>query len=188
MIENILTRKNCTVKVKITVKSLLSVGLVALAVILPQLVHLALGASGGVEWLPMYLPVLLGGCLLGAEWGLGVGVLSPVVSFAITALFGNPMPASARLPFMICELAVMAAVSGLFSEKISKNGWTAFAAVILAFTAGRTLFMILALIFAPLTPFTPALIWSQIESGLVGMILQCVLIPFAVMGLRKLLA
>ena len=188
MIENILVRKNCGAKLKITVKSLVSASLIALAVILPQLVHLAAGASGGAEWLPMYLPVLLGGCILGTVWGLGVGVLSPVASFAITALFGNPMPAAARLPFMMAELATMAAISGLFADRIAKNGWTAFAAVILAFAAGRTLFMILALVFAPLTPFTPALVWSQIESGLLGMTLQCVLVPFAVMGLRKLSA
>ncbi len=63
MIENILVRKNVSLKLKITVKSLISVGIVALAVILPQLVHLAAGQAGGVQWLPMYLPVLIGSML-----------------------------------------------------------------------------------------------------------------------------
>lgn len=48
MIENVLVRKNLSLKVKITVKSLISAGIIALAVILPQLVHLALGQPGGV--------------------------------------------------------------------------------------------------------------------------------------------
>ena len=76
MIENVLVRKNLSLKVKITVKSLISAGIIALAVILPQLVHLIAGQPGGVQWLPMYLPVLLGGCLLGWTWGLGVGIAS----------------------------------------------------------------------------------------------------------------
>ena len=187
MLENILTRKNCSLKIKMAVKSLLSVGLVALAVILPQIVHAALGASGGVQWLPMYLPVLLGGCLLGWVWGLGIGVASPVVSFLITLAAGNPMPALARLPFMVAELAVFAAISGLFSKKIAANGWLAFPAVLLAQVAGRTTFMLLVLIFQSVTPFTPAVIWSQIQSGLLGMVLQAVIVPFIVMGLKKLL-
>ena len=69
MIETILVRKNLSLKMRITVKTLISIGIVALAVVLPQLVHLALGQSGGVQWLPMYLPVLLGGCLLGTWYG-----------------------------------------------------------------------------------------------------------------------
>ena len=187
MIENILVRKNLSLKLRITVKSLISAGIVALAVILPQLVHLIAGQSGGVQWLPMYLPVLIGGCLLGWAWGLGIGVASPVVSFLITLAFGNPMPALARLPFMIAELAVFAAVAGLFTKKIAVNGWMAFPAVLLAQVSGRSLFMVLVLVFQSVTPFTPALIWSQIQAGLLGMVLQAVIVPFIVMGLKKLL-
>lgn len=187
MLENILVKKNYSLKIKITIKSLVSLGIVALAVILPQLVHVVLGQAGGVRWLPMYLPVLLGGCLLGWAWGFGVGVASPVVSFFITFAAGDPMSAFARLPFMTAELAVFAAVSGLFSKKIAENGWMAFPAVLLAQISGRTVFMLLALIFQEVTPFTPALIWSQIQEGLLGMLLQAVLVPLAVMYLGRIL-
>lgn len=132
MVENVLTAKGLNVKIKISIKTAISVVLIAMAVGLPQLVHLAAGAQGGMQWLPMYLPVLLGGCLLGMWWGLGIGVLSPVVSFAITSAAGNPMPLAARLPFMIVELAVFAVISGLFSKKITQNKWLAFPAVLLA--------------------------------------------------------
>lgn len=187
MFENVLTRKHYSLKVKITIKSLVSATLVALAVILPQVLHVALGQAGGVQWLPMYLPVLLGGCLLGAAWGLGIGIASPIVSFLITLAFGNPMPALARLPFMVAELAVFSVISGLFTKKIAANAWLAFPAVLLAQVAGRTAFMLLVLIFQSVTPLTPALIWSQIQTGLLGMVLQAVLVPFAVMGLKKLM-
>ena len=187
MIENVLIRKNLSLKIKITIKGLISTGIVALAVILPQLVHLIAGQSGGVEWLPMYLPVLIGGCLLGWAWGLGVGIASPVISFLITLAFGNPMPALARLPFMAAELAVFALVSGLFSEKIVKNGWMAFPAVLLAQVSGRAFFLLLITIFQSVAPFTPQMIWGQIQTGFTGLIAQAVAVPFIVMGLKKLL-
>ncbi|HRF35776.1 MAG TPA: hypothetical protein PLZ09_00585, partial [Clostridia bacterium] len=60
MLDAVLTRKNVSFKFKITIKTMVSVGLIALAVILPQIIHATLGASGGSQWLPMYLPVLIG--------------------------------------------------------------------------------------------------------------------------------
>ena len=48
MIEQVLSRHNAALRVKITVKTLISLGVVALAVLFPQIVHLALGAPGGV--------------------------------------------------------------------------------------------------------------------------------------------
>lgn len=187
MLENALTQRNLSVKVKVTIKSLISVGLIALAVILPQIVHLTMGAEGGMKLLPMYLPVLIGGCLLGTYWGLGIGVLSPIVSFLITSAMGNPMPALARLPFMVVELAVFASISGIFSKKIAENGWMAFPAVLLASVAGRTVFMLLVLIFQTVIPFTPEAIWSQIQSGLLALIAQAILVPFIVMVLKAIL-
>lgn len=187
MIDSVLVRKNVGLKLKITIKSLISIGLVALAVALPQIIHLALGQSGGVKWLPMYLPVLIGGCLLGWKWGLGVGILSPMVSFLLTLSFGEPMPALSRLPYMIAELAVFALVTGLFSKKISENSWMAFPAILLAQVSGRTFFLLLSLVFQSVSPLKATVVWTQIQSGLLGVILQAVIVPFAIMGLSRLL-
>lgn len=187
MFENAMTMRNLSVRTKITCKTLVSAGLIALAVILPQLVHLALGQPGGVKWLPMYLPVLIGGCLLGAKWGLAVGVLSPLVSFLITTAMGNPMPAAPRLPFMMAELAVFALVSGLFTKRIAANGLWAFPAVILAQICGRAAFLLLVAATQSMTQFTPAMIWGQIKTGFVGLAVQAVLVPVIIIALRKLL-
>lgn len=187
MIENVLTLKNASVKVKVTVKTLVSLGVIALAVILPQIFHLAIGGASGMTYLPMYLPVLIGGCLLGAWWGLGVGVASPVVSFLITLAFGNPMPALARLPFMAAELAAMAAITGAFSGAIVKNGWMAFPAVLLALVGGRLLFLGLVAVFQTVSALGVAVVWAQIGTGLAGLVLWAVVAPFIVMGLRKLI-
>lgn len=187
MIENVLTRRHFSAKLKVTVKGLIAAGIVALAVVLPQLVHLALGQAGGAEWLPMYLPVLLGGCLLGVRWGLGIGVVSPVASFLITLAFGDPMPAAARLPFMVAELAVFGAVSGLFAKRIAENSRLAFPAVLSAQVSGRAVFLLSAVLFQAVTQFTPALVWSQIQTGFLGLLLQAVLVPLLVMGLKAIL-
>lgn len=183
MIDAILTRRNVSVKTKITVKSLVSAALIALAVILPQIVHAALGAPGGVKWLPMYLPVLIGGCLLGWKWGLSVGVLSPIVSFLVTLSFGNPMPAAVRLPYMIAELAVFATVTGLFSKAISEKSRMAFPAVLLAAVAGRLTFLAVAAIFQTVSPLSAAIVWEQIQTGLLGLVLQAVIAPAIIMVL-----
>lgn len=187
MLENVLTKNNAASKTKITCKTLVSIGLIALAVVLPQLVHLVLGQPGGVQLLPMYLPVLIGGCLLGWRWAMFVGVLSPLASFALTSLMGNPMPVLARLPFMMAELAVFAVVSGLFSNKIYKNGLWAFPAVLAAQLAGRAVFLGLAFIFQSIAPFTTEMIWSQILAGRLGLAIQLIAVPLIVIGLRAIL-
>lgn len=187
MLENVLTKNNAASKTKITCKTLVSIGLIALAVVLPQLVHLALGQPGGVQLLPMYLPVLIGGCLLGWRWAMFVGVLSPLASFALTSLMSNPMPVLARLPFMMAELAVFAVVSGLFSNKIYKNGLWAFPAVLAAQLAGRAAFLGLAFIFQSVAPFTAEMIWSQILAGWLGLAIQLIAVPLIVIGLRAIL-
>lgn len=187
MIESVLVRKNLSLKVKITVKSLISLSVIVLAVVLPQILHVALGQSSGVKWLPMYLPVLIGGCILGWKWGFGVGVLSPLVSYLITLAFGDPMPALQRLPFMMIELAVFACVSGAFSKKIVENAWVAFPAVLLASVSGRAVFMLCVLVFQSVSTLSPAVVWAQIQSGLLGLVLQAVIVPLIVIGLRKVL-
>ena len=187
MLDAILVQRKVGVKARITTKTLVAVGLVVLVAVLPQIVHVVAGAAGGVTWLPMYLPVLLGGCLLGTVWGLAVGIASPVFSFIVTSMFSNPMPALARLPFMVVELAVFAVVAGLFSKRIAKNNWMAFPAVLLAQVAGRISFVLMVAIFGGMANLTVATVWSQIQTGLIGIVVQAILVPFIVMALAKLI-
>ena len=184
MIENALRSRQVSFKLGITVKALISAGTVALAVLLPQLAHLALGEQAGMRFLPMYLPVLLGGCLLGWQWGLGIGLLSPLVSYLITAAAGSPMPALARMPFMMAELAVFAVVCGVFSDKIARNGLMAFPAVLLAQLGGRSVFLLSAAAFSGVSPLNAAMGWGQIQTGFAGLLIQAVLAPVIIIGLK----
>lgn len=185
MLENVLTIKNATAAKKLSIKAMVSVCIVLLAVVLPQIAHLAVGEMAGVTLLPMYLPILLGGCILGAKWAAGVGLIAPLASFVITSLMGSPMPAAPRLPFMMAELAVFAIVSGLFSDKIVKNGLWAFAAVITAGIAGRLSFLALVFIFQSVTPFTVPMIWGQIKAGFIGLGIQAIIVPVFIIIIRK---
>lgn len=184
MMEQVLTGRRVSFRMKVTVKALVAMGIVALAVGLPQLAHMAAGAQAGVRWLPMYLPVLLGGCLLGTGWGVGVGLAAPLCSFLLTSLAGAAMPAAARLPFMMVELAVFALVTGAFSRRIAGNPLWAFPAVLLAQLGGRGLFLLLAALLQQVSPFAPAVIWSQICQGWPGLVLQLLAVPCMVWGLR----
>ncbi|MBP5308208.1 MAG: hypothetical protein J6Z34_03625 [Clostridia bacterium] len=188
MLDAVLVRRNASLKVKITVKSIVALCVIIGAVALPQLVHLALGQPGGVQWLPMYLPVLVGGCLLGPVWGLGVGILSPAVSFAITSAWGNPMPIAARLPYMMAELGVFALVTGLFSKKISENKWFAFPAVLLAQFSGRAVFLVLTAVFQSVSTLKFTAVWSQVQAGGLGLFIQALIVPFIIIGLQTLAA
>ena len=187
MLENILVQRNVKTKTRIGIKTLVSVLVVALAVALPQIVHVAAGAQGGMIYLPMYLPVVIGGCLLGTWWGLGVGIMSPIVSFAITSLAGNSMPALARLPFMIVELGVFALVSGLFSKLIYKHSWVAIPATLTAFIAGRATFLALVAIFQGVTNLSVGVVWNQILMGWPGLIIIAVVVPVVTILLNVLL-
>lgn len=88
---------------------------------------------------------------------------------------------------MIAELAVWAAVSGLFSKKITENAWVAFPAVLIAAVSGRAVFVALAAIFSAVSPLDAATAWAQVQSGFIGLIAQAVVVPFIVIGLRALL-
>ena len=180
--------RGASTKTKITVKSVVAVAVVALAVVLPELVHMSAGAAGGATWLPMYIPVILGGALLGPVWGLAVGISSPVVSFLITSAMGSPMPALTRLPYMIVELAVFAAVTGLFSKAILKNKALAFPVVIAAIVAGRGVFLLTALLFESVSPISFAAALAQVESGIYGVVLQVVVLPFVIAGIAYLMS
>ena len=186
MIERLLERKNVAFKVKVTIKTIISIAMIAMSVILPQIVHLAIGSKGGVLLLPMYLPVLIGGCILGYKWGLTIGILSPLVSYLLTLAGGNPMPMLYRLPFMMGELGVFGLISGLMSNKIVDNPILAFPTVLISQVAGRSVFFILSVLFNQHMPITITVVYNQLVTGLLGICIQAVIVPIIVILLNKL--
>ena len=168
---------------RISYKCSLSAAVVVAAVLLPAIMHAAAGQSGGATWLPMYIPVIIGGALLGTKWGLAVGILSPAVSYLITTAAGTPMPTAVKLPYMMAELAVFATVAGMFSHTLARRKLSAFPAVIAAALTGRTAFIAMAYLFQGVLPLAPQAALAQVWEGIPGLLLQFTAVPPLLMAL-----
>ena len=178
MLDQVFVKYQVNTGNRIKVRTAVGAVLIAMAVGLPQLAHLAVGASAGVTWLPMYFPVILGGIFLGARFSWCVALLSPLVSFWLTTAFAaEPMPAAARLPFMMAELCVFAVISGLFSRKVSENALYSIPAVVLAGILGRASFLGLVWLFRNHTVLKTAVVWGQLKTGMIGLLAQFILVP-----------
>ena len=66
------------------------------ALLLPQLFHLLGLQQAGQIFLPMHIPVLLSGLLLGWHYGALLGFMTPLLSFLLTG-----MPSADRVLFMM---------------------------------------------------------------------------------------
>lgn len=174
MLDLVLRRQKLSVK--ITVKATIAVLLAALAVALPQLTHALGGAQAGAIYMPMYFPALLAGIMLGRWWGLGVGLVSPLISYGFTSLtLSSAMPALERLPYMILEVGAFGFVSGLFSERAQKSPLIAFPAVLTAEFSGRLIYVIYNLIAGKSISY----LWNSVVTGMTGLWLQAIIAPLA---------
>ena len=164
-------------------QALLTALAVTVAVALPQLCHLlggqlGLGTALGEMLLPMHLPVMLAGLLWGPWVGFACGVLSPIVSFALTG-----MPLAAMVPFMTVELAVY----GLCAGALSGHSMPTVGKVLLAQVAGRVAraLVLAAAVSMELTRLPVSLIWTSITVGAAGILLQLVLLPAVLRAVRR---
>ena len=145
------------------------------AVAIPQILHLIGAASGlgsalGEIFLPMHIAIFMVGLLAGPVAGVVAGALSPAISFALTG-----MPAVAMLPYMVIELAVYGLVTGLLASVKMPT----IVKLLIAQIAGRGIRAIAIVIgfYAFSSPIGVAVIWNSILTGLVGLVLQWVLVP-----------
>ena len=93
-------------------KQLILSGLfIAFGIILPMCFHVF--NMGGSIFLPMHIPVLISGFLLGPICGAIVGVITPILSSFLT---GMP-PVLPTMPIMALELCGYGIVSGILFSK-----------------------------------------------------------------------
>ncbi len=170
---------------KLSVKAQVIGALIALisAVALPQLVHVAgavsgMGTSLGEIFLPMHLPIILMGLLVGPYAAGVAGMLSPLVSFALTG-----MPTSVMLPFMMIELCAYGICAGL----LRNVKLPVILKVLITQIAGRIIRAVAIAVgfYAFSTAVQPAVILTSITAGLFGIILQLIIIPLAVYRLKE---
>lgn len=138
----------------------------------------------GSMMLPMHIPALLCGMVVGGPWGLAVGFICPLLR---SLLFGMPpmYPVALSMAF---ELATYGMISGLVYAKLKDRGVSGiYASLISAMIIGRIVWGITRWIMMAFgTQFSIALfIAGGITSAIPGIILQLVLIPVVIVALQK---
>ena len=137
---------------------------------------------GGRTFLPMHLPVFMGGMLLGWLPGLIIGSLTPVLSCFLT---GMP-PLIPSLPMMFVELALFGLVSGYLYHDKRKNIYFALlsAMVIGRLGAAFVLMLFSDILGIKLHPLT--FVAATFMTGLAGVVFQIVFIPILVKRLENI--
>ena len=163
-------------------KNLVTSGMcVALAIVLPMAFHMI--PDAGQVFLPMHSPVLLCGLLCGPVYGLGCGILAPLLSHLFTG-----MPPTAMLPSMLCELAAYGMLSGILIRVI-RTKWNLlnlYTALIGAMICGRIINGVLnALIFNAGKYSMEMWLTASFLQAIPGIVIQLALIPLLVLALQK---
>ncbi len=135
---------------------------------------------------PMHIPVLLCGFIAGPFWAAAIGLIAPVLRFA---LFGMPplFPVGIAMCF---ELAVYGAASGMLYGKLPKKTVNIYISLISAMLLGRIVWGIVQVLLSGVTgaAFTwAAFIAGAFTSAIPGIILHIALIPVIVMALQRAL-
>lgn len=132
--------------------------------------------------LPMHVPVLLAGFLVGPASGLMVGLLAPGLSHLMTG-----MPPAYAVPLMSLELPIYGLIAGLTYVRMRMN---IYVSLLIAMVFGRIMFglgLLVLGLFMEL-PYTAARFFSTggtLLTGLPGLVLQLVLIPIIVAAIRR---
>lgn len=171
----------------LTKKITLSGILTAFGVLIPQAFHI-FGMAAGTMFLPMHIPVLMAGFIVGPGWALIVGILSPLLSSLITG-----MPPAIRLPYMVCELAIYGFVVGFLYHicKLHKHKLGIYISLIGGMIVGRIVyigafaFLVNAIGIAPISQGSILAVIKSFPEGIIGMVIQIIFIPPIIYALKK---
>lgn len=158
---------------------------IALGLLLPQLFHLMGVAQGGQAFLPMHIPVLLSGFILGPILGLTIGIIIPLISFIITG-----MPPANSVILMMCELAAYGLFSGLLYKTfhINRKKYGIYISLLGAMLLGRVIYALAIVIAGSLFALdingNAAVIYTM-YTGIPGILIQIIIIPSIIVGLKR---
>jgi riboflavin transporter FmnP len=134
--------------------------------------------------LPMHLPILLCGLLCGAPYGAAVGLVAPLLRYAI---FGMP-PLVPKGHAMAVELATYGAVSGILARYLPKRIGYLYLSLGSAMLIGRVAWGGAMLIIMGVRGGSFGLTVFMTEAftnALPGILLQLILIPVIIHALRR---
>lgn len=160
-----------------TLQLVLAAMFAALGVLLPMVIH-PFGMSGAVL-LPMHIPVLLCGFMIGWKYGALVGLIVPLLSSFFT---GMP-PIFPVAIAMSLELAAYGFAAGYLSEKFN-----VIVSLVGAMLAGRAVMGIANLVLLGIAgkPYAfSGFISGAFVTALPGIIIQLILVPVIMVALKK---
>ncbi|MFH1829399.1 MAG: ECF transporter S component [Pseudomonadota bacterium] len=138
----------------------------ALGIALPCLCH-EFGVAGKV-FLPIHFAVMTAGMVMGMRGGLIVGLISPVLSFAISGV-----PPVASVFYMTVEVTTYGVVAGFVLHTLHKS---AIVSLIVSLLAGRLVSLVMATLILGRVGFSHQL-YKLFIIALPGIIIQLALIP-----------
>lgn len=163
-------------------KLVLSAMFLSLCMVLPFLTG-QVPEIGGML-LPMHLPVLIAGFVLGAPYGALIGFIAPFLRFFI---FGMPplFPTGAS---MAVEMCVYGLTSGLFYRAFPKKSGFVYVSLVLSMIVGRVAWGWAQYLFLMINESAltfKAFLAGAFVNAWPGIVLQLVIVPAVVIALQN---
>ena len=167
-------------KTRITTKELVLSGvLLAAGLLLPMVFHMF--SMTGPAFLPMHIPVLIGGMLLPPPLAILLGIITPIVSSILT---GMPVAFPMAI-IMAFELGTYGLSASIATRKLKLN---TLLALIIAMIDGRIVAGIVVAVLVKLfgVQMNPIMfVKGAIITGLPGLMIQILFIPTLIYGLKR---
>lgn len=166
---------------KSTRKITLSGLFIALGLLLPYITGNI--QSLGVNLLPMHLPILIGGFVLGWKYGFLIGFATPLLR---SILIGMP-PMIIAIP-MAFELGIYGLITGLLFKLLAKKRSSIFISLIVAMISGRIVWGVVSylIFFTQGIPFTMEIfVAGAFANSLIGIVIQLILVPIIIVALER---
>jgi hypothetical protein len=154
--------------------------LLAIGIFLPMIFH-SMGIMGQV-FLPMHIPVLIGGFLLSPYLAFIVGVLTPILSASFT---GMPVIFPMGI-IMAFELATYGIVASLAIRRFKVIPSLIISLIAGRIVAGLTVFFLVQFIGLKMDPII--FVKGAIITGLPGIVIQLILIPMLISKLKRFIS
>lgn len=161
-----------------TKKTVYAALLLAAGVILPLIFHTA--AISGVVFLPMHIPILLAGFIIGPGYAVLLGLITPLINHFISGM--PPVPV---VYTMMLELALFGLISGLMYQKTRKILLSLLTAMIGGRIVAAFGIYLLAQLFTAIDFSFSAYFTAAFITGIPGLIIQIILIPLIVRAYEK---
>lgn len=165
---------------KITTRELVLSGLLlAAGLILPMIFHMF--SMTGPVFLPMHIPVLIGGLLLPPSLAIPLGIITPLLSSTLT---GMPV-AFPMAPIMAVELGVYGLSASIATRKLKLNSVLALIIAMVdgRIAAGLAVAVLVKLFGVNMNPIM--FVKGAIVTGLPGLIIQLIFIPALIYALKS---